>query len=101
MERKITQELTQGSDGELEFVPTEETVTDREVLPNATIAIFLAKGIFPEKFADQSKVQHDVNVTDDSWFAKLPFESQLEIIRIRNAAAKQTESPASPAELED
>ncbi len=99
IEKKVKRELKQNDEGELEFVETEETITDREILPNATVTIFVAKGIFPDRFADRTKNEHDVTIKDDSWFANLPFESQLEIIRIRNAATKPTTE--STGDVED
>lgn len=90
IERKIKKEMKKNEEGEFEFVETEETITDREILPNATVTIFVAKGIFPDRFADRTKNEHEVNVNDTSWFGELPLESRLEILKIRNAARKPT-----------
>ena len=69
-----------------DFVVTEQTVTEKEILPHPSLLMFVHKGLHPEMFVEHTKVEGEIKVADDSWFAKLPFESQLEILRIRNAA---------------
>lgn len=37
---------------------TEQTVTEDLVLPNASVAIFVTKGLYPELFGDKAEVKH-------------------------------------------
>lgn len=52
------------------------------VLPNPSVTIFAAKGLFPDLFGDKSDNKHQVTINDDGWFNKLPAETRLEILRI-------------------
>jgi hypothetical protein len=77
-ERKVEtkKELGSGPLGATE----KETVTESEILPNSTVAIFAAKGLYPDKFADRSKVEHSGEIKTD--FMQLPLEKRLKIIEI-------------------
>lgn len=87
---KVTEKRTKVErNGQGETVITEQTITEKEILPTASVVIFTAKGVYPDKFGDKTRVEGEINVTGDtSWFAQLPFEQQLEILRIKNAAAQ-------------
>lgn len=72
---------------ETALVETELVETEKEILPNASVVIFVTKGLYPERFTDHIKTDATVQVVQDtSWFAQLPFEQQLEVLRIKNQA---------------
>jgi len=88
VEKKIKKELLKATnDAEPKMVETERTETEKRILPSAAVAIFVTKGLYPERFTDHIKQDTTVQVVqDNSWFAQLPFEQQLEVLRIKNAA---------------
>lgn len=65
-------------------VNTATTKKRSKTLPNAPSVIFAMKGIYPEKFADRTKFEGDINLKTDEWFTKLPLEKRLAILKIAN-----------------
>lgn len=99
VEKKVKKELIKATnDAEPKMIETERTETEKRILPSAAVAIFVTKGLYPERFTDHIKQDTTVQVVqDNSWFAQLPFEQQLEVLRIKNAAKNastpDTENP--------
>lgn len=63
---------------------TAQTVKRSKTLPNAPSVIFAMKGLYPDKFADRTKFEGDLNLKTDEWFTKLPLEKRLAILKIAN-----------------
>lgn len=77
------------------YTVTEQTVTEKKILPNPTVTIFVAKGLNPEMFIDRQQIESRVNVVDDGWFRNLPLEKRLAILEIANAAGTDTPNPSA------
>jgi transposase-like protein len=59
--------------------------TRSKVQPNATTAIFIMKGAFPETFKDRTDVTtKGESLNEETWFMKLPLEKRLKILEIAN-----------------
>lgn len=88
---KGERQVTRNEAGELieSFAITEQTVTEKEILPNPTVVIFANKGLYPERFVDHSKVEQEVTVKDQSLFMQLPLDKRLAILEIINAGNQQ------------
>lgn len=98
-EKKVKRELVKGPNEETASLKETELVeVEKEILPNASVVIFVTKGLYPERFTDHIKQDTTVQVVqDNSWFAQLPFEQQLEVLRIKNNAKNAaTAEPDKP-----
>ncbi len=94
VEKKVKRELVKGlNDEEPLMKETELVETEKRILPAAAVVIFVTKGLYPERFTDHIKQDTTVQVVQvNSWFAQLPFEQQLEVLRIKNAAKNASTS---------
>lgn len=94
-ERKVKKELRGNAEDGAEMVVTEEVTTVSEILPNATIAIFAAKGEYKKRFKDRSKskVEGKVKVENDgkTWFDEIDLDKAEAIIKILNAKSDKQE----------
>ena len=65
--------------------------TKKWVLPNPSVTMFVAKGMFPGKFVQPT--EQTVNINDKSEFLKLPLETRLAVLEIINKGKHDVADP--------
>lgn len=65
--------------------------TKKWVLPNPSVTMFVAKGMFPGKFLQPT--EQTVNINDKSEFLKLPLETRLAVLEIINKGKHDVADP--------